>query len=159
MIDMGLSIEDIALMIGTVGFAAGLVGAILGGWWVKYLGRYRALIVFCVIQAITCGAWIILPLGFDAMWLLYTLSIVEHFSGGLATAALFTVMMDHCRPLCAGSDYTIQSCIVVMMNMVAAGMSGIVAVNIGYTNHFALAGIAGLISIPFIYRYRKQFIS
>lgn len=159
LIDSGLSVEDIALMLGTVGFTTGLIGALVGGWWVKYLGRYKALMLFCIIQAISIAGWVLLPLGFDSLPVLYGLSGLEHFAGGLATAALFTVMMDQCRPACAGSDYTIQSCIVVLMNLVAAGISGVSAANIGYTAHFVLAGVLSLAAVPLIKRYRRQLLS
>lgn len=159
LIDSGLSVEDIALMLGTVGFTTGLVGALVGGWWIKYLGRFKALLLFCVIQAVAIASWFLLSLGFDSMWLLYGLSSLEHFAGGLATAALFTVMMDNCREQCAGSDYTIQSCIVVLMNLVAAGISGLSAANIGYTAHFILSGVLGLLAVPLILKYRREFLS
>ncbi len=159
MVDMGLSIDDIALMMGSVGFTAGLFGALFGGWWIQYLGRFKALVLFGVLQAFACGAWVLLPLGYDGLWLMYGLSALEHFVGGLATAALFTVMMDHCRPVCAGSDYTVQSCIVVLMNMVAAGLSGVSAANLGYTSHFILSGAVGLIALPLIIRYRRHLLS
>ena len=36
----------------------------------------------------------------------YVICIFEHLVGGMATAALFTMMMDACRPYAAGTDYT-----------------------------------------------------
>lgn len=159
LIDYGLGVEDIALILGTVGFAAGLVGALLGGWWVSHMGRYHALLVFSLIQAIAVSVWVLVPMGSTSSPILYGLSALEHFAGGLATAALFTAMMDHCRKECAGSDYTIQSCIVVLMNMVAAGLSGVSAENLGYEAHFILAGVVSLIAVPLIIRYRRNFVS
>lgn len=158
LIDIGLKLEDIAVMVGTLGFAAGLLGAMLGGWWVRYLGRYRALLIFCLIQALSAASWFIVTLGFNDMWVLYLLSFFEYFSGGLTTAALFTVMMDHCREQCAGSDYTIQSCIVVLMNMVSASLSGISASGMGYQLHFLFCGVLSLVAVPLIVQYRDSFI-
>ena len=154
LIDQQWSVEQIALVLGSVGFAAGLAGALVGGLLVNRLGRYNALLSFGVIQAGAVAIWAIVPLGFNNSIVVYSLSALEHFAGGLATAALFTVMMDHCRRQCAGSDYTFQASIVVFMNMIAAAASGVFAARFGYGTHFVVAGFFGLLSLPLVMRYR-----
>ncbi len=78
--------------------------------------------------------------------LLYALAITEHFAGGMATAALFTLMMDVCRPASEGTDYTVQACFVVVSSGAASAISGYVAQGLGYTLHFVLSGVLGLAS-------------
>jgi MFS family permease len=158
LIDQGLGVKDIALILGTVGFTAGLIGALVGGWLVNVLGRFGALLLFGLIQMIAVGAWALVPIGFESIELIYVLSTVEHFAGGLATAALFTVMMDHCRLACAGSDFTIQACLVVLASMIAAALSGLSASHFGYEVHFLLAGVFVFVSLPLIVRYRFKLI-
>lgn len=164
LIDEGLSIKDIALILGITGFTAGLFGALVGGFLINKIGRFNALVIFGLIQTIAVASWAIIPSGFiDSLAfgktiIIYAISTLEHFSGGLATAALFTVMMDHCRKKCAGSDYTIQSCIVVTMNIIASALSGISASNWGYEWHFIIAGLLSLIAFPLIFKYKKNFI-
>lgn len=158
LVDIGLDMEDIAIMVGTVGFFAGLLGAMVGGFLVTVFGRFHALMMFCCLQAFSAFSWFVVPLGLQDMVLLYGLSFIEYFTGGLATAALFTVMMDNCRPECAGSDYTIQSCMVVLMNMVSASLSGVAASNLGYELHFAISGVLSLAAVPLIIKYRHHFI-
>jgi len=159
LIDYGLSIQDIALVLGITGFTAGLLGALVGGLLVNKLGRFKSLVIFGLIQAFAVTAWAIIPLGSLDKSVIYAISTLEHFSGGLATAALFTVMMDHCRKQCAGSDYTIQSCIVVTMNIIASALSGISASSFGYEWHFVIAGIMSLLAFPLIFSYRRHFVS
>jgi PAT family beta-lactamase induction signal transducer AmpG len=158
LIDHGLGVKDIALILGTVGFAAGLIGALVGGWLVNLLGRFGALLLFGLIQVVAVSAWVLVPVCFESIELLYALSALEHFAGGLATAALFTVMMDHCRLACAGSDFTIQACLVVLASMIAAVLSGLSASRFGYEVHFLLAGGFAFVSLPLIVRYRFKLI-
>lgn len=158
LIDQQLDVEQIALILGSVGFTAGLAGALAGGLLVNRLGRFNALLSFGIIQAGAVAIWAIVPLGFNDAVTVYSLSGLEHFAGGLATAALFTVMMDHCRAQCAGSDYTFQASIVVFMNMVAAAASGVFAARFGYSAHFALAGVFGLLALPLVIRYRTYLL-
>ncbi len=49
------------------------------------------------------------------------LTVLEHFAGGMATVALFTCMMKHCRPGHEGSDYTVQASIVVIFDWGSGG--------------------------------------
>ena len=146
------------MVLGSVGFSTGLLGALAGGWSVTILGRYKALLGFGVFQAFAIAAWALVPMGFSSMTMLYVLSGIEHFTGGLATSVLFTIMMDHCRKDYAGSDYTIQACIVVLMNMLAAIVSGFSASSLGYEMHFLLAGVLAVVSFPLIVRYKSRFV-
>ena len=49
---------------------------------------------------------------------------VEHFASGMATAALFTAMMDWSRPSASGTDYTVQASAVVIATGIASTLSG-----------------------------------
>jgi hypothetical protein len=44
LIDRGLRLAEIGWMLGTVGFSAGLLGAVVGGGAINLLGRTRSLV-------------------------------------------------------------------------------------------------------------------
>lgn len=75
---------------------------------------------------------------------------IEHFAGGMATVALFTVMMDTCRPNTEDSDYTVQASIVVIATGIAAALSGISAAAFGYAGHFVFAGVLCCLALAII---------
>ncbi len=81
---------------------------------------------------------------------LWAAVLYEHFVGGLATAALFTAMMDASRPDQAATDYTVQASIVVFASGGAAALSGFAAEALGYVGLFhagaALAVLAPLLA-------------
>jgi MFS family permease len=68
--------------------------------------------------------------------------VFEHVAGGMATAGLFTVMMDRCREHNEGADYALQSCLVIITGMIAGALSGYSASQFGYDSHFVIAGVA-----------------
>jgi RhtX/FptX family siderophore transporter len=140
LVDSGLGLSVIGWMLAGVGFTAGLVGALLGGALVNRLGRRRALLLFGVLQT---GAVLLYAQAARGVPLpvLTLICGVEHLASGLATAALFTVMMEQCRPEHAGADYTVQACIVVLATGGAAGLSGFTAQALGYPAHFVLAAV------------------
>ncbi|NVI99472.1 MFS transporter [Myxococcus sp. AM009] len=139
LVDAGLSLTAIGWMLGGVGFTAGLVGALLGGGLVVRLGRRRALLVFGVLQAGAVLLYALVAHGATSLPLLTLVCGVEHVASGMATAAVFTAMMDACRPEHAATDYTVQASLVVLATGAAAALSGFSAQALGYAGHFMLA--------------------
>jgi PAT family beta-lactamase induction signal transducer AmpG len=147
LVDLGWSLEVIGWVGGGVGMGAGIAGAMVGGYLVQRIGRVRALVGFGVLQALgLCGyAWLAAT-GPDLAGIV-AVNAVEHFVGGMATAALFTLMMDACRHEQAGSDYSIQASLQVSIVGLAHGFSGFSAGYFGYEAHFLLAAAACLLAL------------
>jgi predicted MFS family arabinose efflux permease len=141
LVDLGLGMAQIGLLLGTAGFVAGLLGALAGGWAITRVGRHRALIAFALAQAAAVALYLVPAAGGASLALLYLVCGVEHFAGGMATAALFTVMMDRSRPEAAATDYTVQASVVVLATGTAAAVSGLSAEALGYPGHVALAAL------------------
>lgn len=142
LVDRHLGLTDLGWITGTAGFVASLVGAMVGGALVERYGRYRMLLVGGVVQALAVVSYAALALGPLEIVRVYVVCSFEHFSSGLATVPLFTMMMDATRPHAAGTDYTAQACVVVLATIVASSLSGFSAHPLGYPAHFAVA--AGL---------------
>ncbi len=149
--DQGLSIGDIGWLVGTVGFVAGLLGALAGGGLITRIGRKRSLVGFAGIQAVTVLGYAYVAKGHPGNAVLCGLCAAEHFAGGMATAALFTCMMDWTEPDTAATDYTIQASVVVIATGVAASLSGFSAQRLGYGAHFLIASVFAL-SVPLLVR-------
>ena len=73
--------------------------------------------------------------------LIYVASTAEHLLGGMATVALFTLMMDASDSEHAGTDYTLLACAVVL----GGGLAGVVA---GFSGD--LLGYAGTFGLSFL---------
>jgi predicted MFS family arabinose efflux permease len=138
--DAGLTLAEIGWLIGTVGFVAGLVGALAGGLLVNRLGRRTALVGFGLLQAAAVAAYATLAVaGRPGAAHLYGVCAAEHFAGGMATAALFTCMMDWCSSDASATDYTVQASAVVVATGLASALAGFSAQAFGYFAHFCLA--------------------
>lgn len=152
LVDRGLSLGDIGWLLGTVGFIAGLVGALLGGALINRVGRYPALVGFGLLQAVAVAGYALPATGAVAPEILWSVCVLDHLAGGMATAAVFTLMMDAARPHHAGVDYTLQACAVVISTGAAAALSGLTAEHLGYVLHFVLSGglsaVAALAVVP-----------
>jgi PAT family beta-lactamase induction signal transducer AmpG len=152
LVDAGLGMEDVGWMLGTAGFAAGLLGALLGGWGVGRFGRREALVGFGLLQALGVGLYVLPAAGFDSRGVLWAVCTLEHFLGGAATASLFAVMMDACRLRTAATDYTVQASLVVVATGTSAALSGFVAQTVGWPAHFALSAAGCLLGVWVMHR-------
>jgi MFS family permease len=127
------------------------VGMILGGWLAWRLGRRSALIVCGVLQTLSLVPYGISALGHGGRELLYAACAAEHLLGGMATVALFTLMMDAAEPDHAGTDYTLLACAVVIATGLAAFAGGALGDAVGYAPMFfaavllSAAGCAALV--------------
>jgi PAT family beta-lactamase induction signal transducer AmpG len=141
LVDQGIAVADIAWMQGGVGSGASLVGALLGGAFVTRLGRRPALLGFGALQLV-CQALFLLPaMGVVDMRTLVTITVVENITGGMATVALFTWMMDRASHAQAGTDYTAQASVVVMAMGAGTMLSGLSADVLGHVGHLTLAAV------------------
>ncbi len=145
--DLGLSLADIGWLLGTVGFVSGMLGAMAGGALVNRVGRKRALIGFGFLQALTVAGYAYLAFAELRGWALYALCGFEHFASGMATAALFTCMMDWSSKESSGSDYTVQASAVVIATGAAGALAGFSAQALGYVGHFGLATVVAFATL------------
>lgn len=150
LVDLGMREAQIGWMLGTAGFTSGLLGALAGGWGAQKLGRKRALILFGALQTFGVTLYAVAALGANDLWMLYTFCIIEHFTGGLATATLFTMMMDRCQEHSGGTDYTVQASVVVLSTGIAGSMSGFVAAKFGYLFHFWFGSTLNILGLLII---------
>jgi PAT family beta-lactamase induction signal transducer AmpG len=156
LVDLGWSLEDIGGVVGTLGFGAGMAGALLGGLLTTRLTGGRALWVLGGLQTLALASWAPIAATGANPTAVSLLVLTEHFFGGMATAALFTRMMDAADPTRAGADYSIQASTVVVATGVAATLSGISAEALGWPGHFAAgAFLSALALVPLAFTAKK----
>ena len=150
--DSGFSLEDVGWLLGTVGFVCGLVGALWGGSLVNRIGRRDSLLLFGLLQSLTVAGYAWIAFARPGRGAIYALCGAEHLAGGMATAALFTCMMDWCSKETSATDYTVQASAVVIATGLASAVAGFSAAAFGYAAHFALAAVFALASLAAVAR-------
>lgn len=148
LVDLGLSLERIGLLLGVASSFGSFSGALLGGFLTRTLGRKPSLVAFGVVQAAALSALALPGMGFLANATIYSVAIASAFAGGMATAALYTSMMDHSSAETSATDFTLQQSLAAVGPLLASSFSGFSASSLGYPVHFGLcAGVALLTSI------------
>ena len=143
--DAGLSKEHIALLKGAIGSIMGLAGAALGGLVAYRFGRRTALLGCGLLQAGSLALYVAAAAGDGRVELIYSATIAEHLLGGMATVALFTLMMDASDRNHAGTDYTLYACAIVIATGISSFVGAALADALGYTVLFAVATLVALL--------------
>lgn len=132
LVDAGWSKSEIGFWSGIVGSGAGLLGAVLGGWMSDRYGRRRALLWCGLAQTLAVALYAAHAYGIGSVLWLQGAVAIEHVLGGMATVALFTLMMDASDPQHAGTDYTLQASTVVIATGLAGATGGVLGDALGY---------------------------
>ncbi len=155
--DSGYSLADIGLITGSAGATAGLFGAFVGGATLLRLGRLPALLGFGALQALGLAGYFLVAGGLHDLYLLTAIVYFEQFADGLSTVALFTIMMDRCRPQSPGTDYSLQASLQVLVAGVAALCGGLLTERFGYSAVFATAAVLTLLAlVPATISFREM---
>lgn len=162
MVDFGVSLNRIGFWVTILGSAASLMGAGVATLLMKRLTRYQALLGFNLLQALTTGLYGAVAYGFYHGYLqqfawLYAINALEHFCASLALVAMLTTIMHYARTDRAGSDFTVQVCLLTALGGSAHFVGGYTAKLLGYTAHFSLSLIVGMLClVPIILWHKTQ---
>ncbi len=145
LVELGYSLTQIGVMVGVAGSVASLGGALTGGWAVGKLGRKRSLVLFAALMAPALATLILPATGRVGLPGIYAVFMTVAFVSGMATAALYTAMMDHSEGSTPATDFTVQQALAAIGPLLAAAFSGFSADRLGFAAHFALAAASCLV--------------
>ncbi len=150
LVDLGWSLGRIGLLVVIGNSAASLLGALAGGSLVERVGRKRSLVMFSALHGVALLGFLLPALGYASLPIVWLVSAAASFAGGMATAALYTQMMDRASTRTAGTDFTLQQSLAVVGPLVGAGVSGLLVESVGYAPHFAVCAGASLAVALFV---------
>lgn len=153
-VDLGMGKEEIGTLLGVGGSVAAVVGAGIGGWAAGRFGRRTCLLAFGTAQLLSLGLYIGVATE-GASWAPAAV-VTEHLFSGMATATLFTAMMDATRTEKAGVDYTVQASVQVISSGIAAIVSGVSAEALGYSGHFGLSILLAALPVWLVATWPKD---
>lgn len=146
-VDAGFSAAQIGLVSVNIGLVLSIAGGLAGGWFTDRAGIFRGLWVLGLLQALSnLGyAWAahVLPLAsagapvpLSHELLMYSVSALESFTGGLGTAAFLAFLMVIVNKKHSATEYALLSSIFALSRSVAGWASGYGAQDMGYSHYF-----------------------
>jgi PAT family beta-lactamase induction signal transducer AmpG len=133
LVDHGFSLASIGLLTGVAASVGALAGALAAGLLVNTLGRRTSLFVFALFHAVALVGYLMPAGGRTEPVVLYGVVLAAAFTGGLATTAIYTSMMDRSDPASSATDFTLQQSLCAFGPLVSSILSGVVAARFGYS--------------------------
>jgi MFS transporter, PAT family, beta-lactamase induction signal transducer AmpG len=144
-LDVGYSLQDIAVIAKIYGIAASIIGVIVGGLGVARLGTVRALVVGGVLVILTNLAFA--TLAFSDQPSLFGLGLVvsaDNFAYQFAGTAFIAYMSGLTNAAYTATQYALFSSIFALPGKLLMGLSGFVVDAVGYPWFFLYTSLLGL---------------
>jgi hypothetical protein len=145
LVDAGWSLSRIATVSVLGGGSAGVVAALGAGRLIRRVGVGRA--VFAAGGLLLLGLLLMLPVatGIGGTAVIVLAVVAVPVASASVTTLVYTAAMERSRPSRAGSDFTIQACLVLLftegIGAVGVGLAG----PLGYGTVIAAAAVTGLL--------------
>ncbi len=158
-VKIGFSNADIGLIAKTFGLASSLVGFFLGGIAIYYIGIYRCLWIFGILQAFSTAGFALLLYTGPQPWALGVVVIFEDVSTAMASAAFIAYIAAVCNRRYTATQYAILSSVATLGRNFFSGFAGDLVKLLGWAPFFyacSLMAIPGLIMLVWIKKYHVE---
>jgi PAT family beta-lactamase induction signal transducer AmpG len=149
--ELHFTLATLGVVSKTVGFAAAIVGVLLGGVLVARMGVMRSLFWFGCLQALASLCYLACALFGNHLWLFVLTSSCENFTAGMGTAAFLAFIMSLCDVRYAATQFALLSAI-ASVGRVCIGpiASGLVA-TVGWVGLFIAAFFAAFPALVLLF--------
>ncbi|MCW4630636.1 MULTISPECIES: MFS transporter [Marinomonas] len=157
MLDLGLSIDNIAWIASCSGVFAALSGFFYS-LCIAGLSPYRALFIFSVVNVIALlGMCFAVSLEWSD-WRLICAVFIVAIALGLSSGVLFGLIMIHSRPHFSASDYGLQTSLFSLSRILVPISAGIILDLVGYVGMFSwlVAGALVVCGLSFYWMFKKE---
>ena len=161
---VGFTQTEVGIVNKLIGMWVTIGGILLGGVLMRWLGLYRSLLLFGVLQAASnLGFWLLAVYGKGAFgsfalptheivhffvnkpiegvatqidYLLVTAVSIENLTGGMGTAAAVALLMSLCNQRFSATHYALLSAFAAFGRIYVGPISGVLTESIGWANFF-----------------------
>ncbi|HQO40782.1 MAG TPA: MFS transporter, partial [Spirochaetota bacterium] len=157
-LDSGFSASSTGLWIGTYGMAASILGSIAGGVLSSRQKPLKGLLYACVLRLIPLICISAVSFIKPQAYHIISISLLEHFFGGMLTTAVFAFMMFNVDRIIGATHYTLFASIEVIGKSPGAALSGFVAQRFGYSACFITGTVISALVILLLPLYKRSLV-
>lgn len=158
-VQMGFSNADIGLIAKTFGLVSSLVGLFLGSTLMYYIGIFRSLWIFGILQALSTGAFALLTMTGPQNWALAFTVCFEDVTSGMGTSAFIAFISAITNKRYTATQYAILSSVATLGRNFFSGFSGDMVKSLGWANFYytcMLIAIPGILMLVLMRKYQQQ---
>ena len=141
---MGFSLTEVGVLSKTVGLISSLVGSLLGGILLPYLGLYRSLLCFGVLQLISLLPFAGLAVvGHNYQLLFFSVSF-ENLASSLSTISLIVLLMKLCDHRYTATQYALFSALISVGRVFVGPIAALLVEKFGWFLFYMMSSAAGI---------------
>jgi len=152
---LGLSLQDVGFIYGSLGMICLLLGGLIGGWLVFKYGLKKCLLPAAILQSLTLPLYWLLAVSKPDLVYVALANGFEQFVYGLATAAYTNYLFTIAKDKFLASHYAIATGFMAIGMILPGAISGYLVDTFGYKQFFlfsffaSLPGIICTLKLPF----------
>lgn len=140
---LGFSLSEVGAVNKTVGMTATIVGALLGGYLMKEMSLFKALLVFGILQGVSnIGYWFlaITPANIYSMG---SIIFLENIFSGMGTAAFVALLMTLCNKSLSATQFALLSALSAVGRVYIGPVASVLVSNYGWPLFYLISiGVA-----------------
>jgi PAT family beta-lactamase induction signal transducer AmpG len=151
LIDMGYNADHRGIALATVGAAATIVGAIVGGWLTTLVGLGHSLWIFGFLQLFSnAGYFFLSRLDAPSLPAMYSATGFELLTSGMGTGAFMVLLMRLTQKQFSATQYALFSSLFALPRILAGPITGFAVDALGWSTFFLgtmAIGLPGLVML------------
>jgi PAT family beta-lactamase induction signal transducer AmpG len=140
---LGFSLIEVGSVGKLVGLTAGLIGSFVGGLLLPFLGMYRSLLYFGILQLFSNLTFMWLAIAGKHLIWMGTAVGVEHFCGGLNTVAFVAFLMGLCDKRFTAAQFAVLSAAASLARVCIGPVAAFMVSHIGWLLFYFFSFILG----------------
>ncbi|MDA0862119.1 MAG: MFS transporter [Proteobacteria bacterium] len=157
-LDMGFSKQEIATVSKIFGVIMTILGALVGGSLIKYLGVFKILFIGAALSSLTNLLFAWLSVNEPSIGALALTVSADNFSAGIASAAFIAYLSSLTNIHYSATQYALFSSLMFLFPKSIAGWSGVFVETWGYAYFFLTTALIGIPSLALVWLIRKVSI-
>jgi PAT family beta-lactamase induction signal transducer AmpG len=154
-LDMGFSKQEIATVSKIFGVIMTILGALVGGSLIKYLGVFKILFIGAALSSLTNLLFAWLSVNEPSIGALTLTVSADNFSAGIASAAFIAYLSSLTNIQYSATQYALFSSLMFLFPKSIAGWSGVFVETWGYAYFFLATALIGIPSLALVWFIRK----
>ena len=149
------SLTQLGVINKTFGLAAGLLGALAGGWVVTRMRLFPALLLLGVLQALVNLGYIWLAHGGPNLYALAVVVGAENFFSGLGSTAFVVLVTALCNVRFSATQYALLSSLAAVGRVFLGPLAAWLVPQVGWSNFFAITALSALPGLLLVFALRR----
>jgi PAT family beta-lactamase induction signal transducer AmpG len=141
---LGLTLQDVGFIYGSLGMICLLIGGLVGGWLVFKYGLKKCLLPAAILQSVTLPLYWLLAIAKPCLIYVALANGFEQFIYGLATATYTNYLFTIAKDKFVASHYAIATGFMAIGMILPGAISGYLVDSFGYKQFFLFSFCASL---------------